>query len=65
MPDEKAENITDMEQQAATEDNPLTSVARSVGSVIGAVASGASKVLSISQTKPVRRTISKSSCRSR
>lgn len=51
MPDEKAENITDVEQQNAAEENPLTSVARSVGSVIGTVASGASKVLSISQTK--------------
>ena len=51
MPDEKAENITDVEQQTAAEENPLTSVARSVGSVIGTVASGASKVLSISQTK--------------
>jgi hypothetical protein len=50
MPDEKAENITDVEQQTAPEENPLTSVGRSVGSVIGTVASGASKVLSISQT---------------
>jgi hypothetical protein len=50
MPDEKAENIPDVEQQTVAEENPLTSVARSVGSVIGTVASGASKVLSISQT---------------
>lgn len=27
MPDEKAENITDVEQQNAAEENPLTSVA--------------------------------------
>ena len=45
MPDEKAENIPDVEQQTVAEGNPLTSVARSVGSVIGTVASGASKVL--------------------
>jgi hypothetical protein len=49
MPDEKAENITDVEQQTPAETNPLTSVARSVGSVIGTVASGASKVLSITK----------------
>ena len=51
MPDEKEEDTTDVEQPSGAEENPLASVARSVGSVIGTVASGASKVLNISQTK--------------